>query len=438
LKIIDCYKAVKKRLDNKGFKVEGHKLIQHGLQFKAVKKKKHLIRIFESKKRGIKADFSQVSDKNAKAILEQLTADIFDKYDRKNNSLSVNDSIGFEGDNPKKLVIDYLEELGAERIEKTEDYITCVYKHLSLTVTLYTGKICIQGRVDYKDIAVYNNLVRLSEGKKLVDRAKETDKEKKEASSVVVEGSTNDNKSVIGDSSRPGVKKDWADSSCRKSNGLIGIDESGKGSFYGPLVVAAVFVDENSKEKLFKLGVQDSKKLSNYKVKEYAQKIKQWCEFQVINIDSEAYNRGYEQKFSNVNKLLGWCHAAALEEVLKRVDCKNALSDKFGKESDVENYLTEISSDVNLEHRVKAENNIAVAAASILARDKFLREMERLDEKFGLDFPRGYSGNNVLEVGKKFVENYSSERLKEVAKINFRTADEILQSTSPNLFNWVS
>lgn len=437
MKKIDCYKEVKAKLKSKGYKVEDQKLIENGLQFNILKGKKYLIRLFESKKKGITADFSQIGDERIKSKLEKLTADVLDKYDRKKNSRSVGKTIKVN-ESIVSVVVDYLEGLGAEKIEQTEDYVLAMYKHLSLTITIYkSGKVRIQGRVYVDNSSFYDELLMVVEGKKVDSKSKEP-VSKEDVSSLVVEDSDEDSGSGIGSSSRPGLKKAGVSSNRRKSNGLIGIDESGKGSFYGPLVIAAVHVDANTRKKLIDLGVRDSKKLSDYKIREYAQKIKEWCEFQVVNIDSAAYNRGYKKKFGSVNKILGWGHAAALERVLKKVDCKNALSDKFGKESDVENYLTEISSGVHIEYKTKAESNIAVAAASILARDRFVRGIEDLSNKYGFNFPKGYNGDNVLELGKRFVSEYGEAELKEVAKIHFITADEILKSSRQNLFGLVS
>jgi len=417
--------------------VEDQKLIQAGLQFNILKGKKHIIRLFESKKKGITFDFSQVSDEEVRAKLDELTADVRDKYDRKKNSYSVAKTLKVK-DEHLPLVVDYLEGSGAERIEMSEDYIKGLYKHLSLTITIYKSrKVCVQGRVDYDNSSFYDELLLVAACKKINSMPKESSSKENKAYSVVTDGSNGCNRSDILSSSQSQIKKSGVTSNRKKSNGLIGIDESGKGSFYGPLVIAAVHVDADIRRKLSDLGVRDSKKLSDYKIREYAQKIKKWCEFKVISIDNPAYNRGYKQKFRSLNKMLGWGHAAALEEVLKQVDCRNALSDKFGKESDVENYLTEISSGINLEHRTKAESNIAVAVASILARDRFLKELEDLSNEYDFSFPNGYNGK-VVEIGKGFVSEYGGDKLKEVAKIHFRTSDEILKSTRLNLFNMVS
>jgi ribonuclease HIII len=438
LKKIDCYKEVKAKLKSKGYKVEDQKLIQDGLQFNVLKGKKYLIRLFESKKKGITADFSQIDDERLKSKLEKLTADVLDKYDRKKNSRSVGKTIKVN-ESIVSVVVDYLEGLGAEKVEQTEDYVLAIYKHLSLTITIYkSGKVRIQGRVYVDNSSFYDELLMVVEGKKVDSISKDVVSKEDEASSLVVEGGNTDNRSDVGSSFRPGLKRAGVSSNRRKSNGLIGVDESGKGSFYGPLVIAAVHVDTNTRKKLIDLGVRDSKDLEDYKIREYAQKIKEWCEFQVINIDSAAYNRGYKKKFGSLNKILGWGHAAALERVLKKVNCKNALSDKFGKESDVENYLTEISSGIHIEYKTKAESNIAVAAASILARDRFVRGIEDLSNKYGFKFPKGYNEDNVLELGKKFVNEYGEAELKEVAKTHFITAKEILKSTRQNLFGLVS
>ena len=115
---------------------------------------------------------------------------------------------------------------------------------------------------------------------------------------------------------------------------IIGTDESGKGDYFGPLVSAGVYVDLTTKPLLERIGVCDSKKLNDTQIKEIAQNIKKICvnQFSVIEISPETYNNLYNQFKSegkNLNVLLAWAHAKAIEEVLTKVECENALSDKL-------------------------------------------------------------------------------------------------------------
>lgn len=127
---------------------------------------------------------------------------------------------------------------------------------------------------------------------------------------------------------------------------IIGTDESGKGDYFGPLVSAGVYVDENSARLLEHEGVRDSKKLSDRRNSELAQKIMEICEgkFAIVEIAPEKYNDLYEQfikERKNLNTLLAWGHAKAIEEVLSKTDCGTALADKFADERFIQSKLQE-------------------------------------------------------------------------------------------------
>ncbi len=203
-----------------------------------------------------------------------------------------------------------------------------------------------------------------------------------------------------------------------------GIDESGKGDFFGPLVISAVYVDDETRPRLLKIGVKDSKKIKNdRKIAVIAEQIRKTVagRFAVVSIGLDSYNRLYE-KIGNLNKLLAWGHARAIENLLERVpDCKWALSDKFANESLIRNALMEKGRKIELRQRTKAESDIAVAAASILARDEFVRKIHALGRELGMPLPKG-AGANVDEAAKKLVEKFGREKLPSVAKMHFKTA----------------
>lgn len=199
----------------------------------------------------------------------------------------------------------------------------------------------------------------------------------------------------------------------------IGTDESGKGDFFGPLVIAGVLVDKDSSEKLAALGVKDSKKLDDKKITALADEIKKTCTHSVVTINPKKYNELYSS-FKNLNKLLAWGHSRAIENILAKEDCDFALSDKFGDERLIQNALMQKGRKITLEQRVRGESDIAVAAASILARAEFVRRMEALNSSYGIFFPKGAS-EKVIEQGIEFARKHSAERLCEVSKTHFKT-----------------
>ena len=207
----------------------------------------------------------------------------------------------------------------------------------------------------------------------------------------------------------------------------VGIDESGKGDFFGPLVVAGVYVDRGIARKLIDAGVQDSKRIgSDARIRTLAETIRKSTAglIETVLIGPERYNELY-QKFGNLNKLLGWGHARVIENLLaKKPDCPRALSDQFADARVIEQSLLRHGRKIDIEQRTKAESDIAVAAASILAREAFINWLERRGKELGLRLERGVSAN-VKEAAKKLVEMKGPQVLQGLAKVHFRTAHEI-------------
>lgn len=204
---------------------------------------------------------------------------------------------------------------------------------------------------------------------------------------------------------------------------LIGTDESGKGDFFGPLVIAGVYADENTQRILRTLGVDDSKKLTDKKISSIAEDIKKLCTYSIVVVGNKKYNIIYE-KIGNLNKLLAWGHARVIENVLEKVECENVLSDQFGNPNLIKNALMEKGRNVNLQQRPRAEENVVVAAASILARDAFVKNMKQMSKEYEIEFIKGAS-NMTIEVGKDFAHKFGKGRLNEVAKIHFSTFKKI-------------
>ena len=209
-----------------------------------------------------------------------------------------------------------------------------------------------------------------------------------------------------------------------------GIDESGKGDYFGPLVIACAYTDASTAQNLLDAGVMDSKKISSdAKILQLDALIRKECagKFSLITVGPEAYNRLYTS-FGNLNRLLAWGHAKALEELLKLVPtCPRAISDQFAStEATVRNALQERGRAITLEQHPKAEADVAVAAASILARAEFVRVMKRLGESITLVLPKG-AGPAVTQTAQTIYRNGGEEALRKVAKLHFAITAAIKQ-----------
>jgi len=210
---------------------------------------------------------------------------------------------------------------------------------------------------------------------------------------------------------------------------IIGTDESGKGDYFGPLVSAGVYVDENSASKLKSLGVKDSKLLSDNKALELSREILNICKERVsiIEIPPEKYNDLYEQfqrEHKNLNTLLAWGHAKAIEEILSKIECSTAIADQFADEKFIISKLQEKGKGVKLIQMHKAEQHIAVAAASVLARARFLMRLKRLSGDIGINLPKGAS-QSVIACAQKIVKEQGKETLRRVAKLHFKITANI-------------
>ncbi|MGD0016528.1 MAG: ribonuclease HIII [Verrucomicrobiia bacterium] len=217
----------------------------------------------------------------------------------------------------------------------------------------------------------------------------------------------------------------------------IGVDESGKGDFFGPLVVAGVYVNEATARNLMEIGVRDSKLIkSDAKIAEIAKQIRAapGCMSDVVAIGPEAYNR-LHAKMRNVNDILGWGHARVIENLLAKMDaksgvkCNKAISDQFGNKSIVKRALMERGKKIELVQRHRAESDLAVAAASIIARDGFVHRLSALGKEFGMKLPKGAS-QAVLDAARELVGKHGRKALARTVKMHFRTTQKVLEGTS--------
>jgi len=203
----------------------------------------------------------------------------------------------------------------------------------------------------------------------------------------------------------------------------IGTDESGKGDFFGPLVVAAVLIEEKNRQMFIDLGIKDSKILKDADMIKMAQQIQKHSTYSVVAITNAKYNELYAN-FKNLNKLLAWGHARVIENILEKQPCEYALSDKFADESLIKNALLKNGRTIKLDQRVRAESDIAVAAASVLARATFVQKMKQMENFYGCTFPKGCN-NQVKTAARTFTAKYGRERLIEVCKTHFKTYNEL-------------
>lgn len=205
----------------------------------------------------------------------------------------------------------------------------------------------------------------------------------------------------------------------------VGTDESGKGDYFGPLVIAGVYLTPQAGKLLKTLGIRDSKELSDYQIKQLATEIKKMNEiiFDVVLISPEKYNRLYA-KMGNLNRLMGWAHARVIENLLGKCDAGEVISDKFGNEKIILDALQQRGRSINLQQVTKAEKFIAVAAASILARDAMVKWFNTHSKKYKLKIPKG-SSLEVESTAKNILKKYGEEELNRLVKLHFKTSNKI-------------
>jgi ribonuclease HIII len=209
----------------------------------------------------------------------------------------------------------------------------------------------------------------------------------------------------------------------------FGIDEAGKGDFFGPLVIAGAYTDKFTAKKLLSAGIKDSKRVTSekktYELEEQIRKIL-GSKFEVVAIFPEKYNELYH-RFRNLNEMLAWGHAKVIENLyLKMPSCPRALSDQFARPQVLERQLAKKQIGIKLEQRTKAESDIAVAAASILARSAFLRGLEKLGRGYAKPLAKG-AGAQAKEQAREIFKANGADCLKTLSKAHFKTFREVTE-----------
>lgn len=208
----------------------------------------------------------------------------------------------------------------------------------------------------------------------------------------------------------------------------IGTDESGKGDYFGPLVIAGVFINPQEGNVLKALGIRDSKELSDQQIRALASEIRSIKEiiYDIVLISPEKYNQLYE-KMGNLNRLMGWAHSRVIENLLDKCDVNEAISDKFGNEKIILEALQTKGQQISLKQITKAEKFMAVAAASIIARNSVIEWFDNQSKKLKIKILKG-SSEEVEKIAKKILDNYGEETLNKMVKLHFKTSKKIFSN----------
>ncbi len=204
----------------------------------------------------------------------------------------------------------------------------------------------------------------------------------------------------------------------------IGIDEAGKGDFFGPLCIAGVYADSDGIKKLLDMGACDSKRMTDKKILPLASEIRSLFPHSLVILHPAKYNELYA-KFKNLNNLLAWGHATAIQQLVENTGCRKANIDQFANEHVVENALKRKNLDLDLTQRHYGEEDPVIAAASLLARSAFVEGIDQLGKMASITLPKGAS-TQVITAGKKVLMKHGKEMLPKVGKMHFKTLDAIL------------
>jgi len=213
----------------------------------------------------------------------------------------------------------------------------------------------------------------------------------------------------------------------------IGVDESGKGDYFGPIVAAAVLVTPDILLKMRSVLVRDSKELSAVRITKAAGELREICKDHstVVTVMPERYNdfMSGDSFGKNSQRILAWMHARCIENLLEKHEkVHHAVCDKFANESVIERALLPRGKKITVHQHVRAEADPAVAAAAILARDEFVRRMRQLEAQAGCTLPLGASDERgIVAAGKHILDTGGKAALGQYAKLHFRTSQMVMQ-----------
>jgi len=207
----------------------------------------------------------------------------------------------------------------------------------------------------------------------------------------------------------------------------FGIDESGKGDYFGPLVIAGAYTDATITRRLTDAGIMDSKRVTSpARIRKLAELIRQTpgCTTAVVSIGPARYNEMFDS-FKNLNRMLAWGHARVIESLAaQRPDCPRALSDQFARPEILQRALQQKNLIIHLEQRTKGESDTAVAAASILARERFIDWIDKTSAASGITLPLGASAA-VIQAARDLIAKHGPDALPKTAKLHFKTTQSL-------------
>lgn len=293
------------------------------------------------------------------------------------------------------------EELNWCMRDKVPQYAKWQAKDGDTVITLYeSGKVVFQGKDADLSSDFWISTEKINSGKVDVKNSNSNTKGKKEKDNFI-------NPKYYNSSS-------------------IGSDEVGTGDYFGPIVVTATFVSKNHISLLEELGIKDSKKLTDKEILEIVPKFIKIIPFESIILNNKNYNDNYSEDI-NMNKIKAILHNKVLYKLKSRIEHYDyIIVDQFAEKYVYFNYLKEVPNVVkDITFFTKGEDkHLAVACASLISRYIFINEFQKISKELGIELPKGAS-NQVDEVGKKIVDKYGFDKLKEIAKLNFKNTDKI-------------
>jgi ribonuclease HIII len=304
-------------------------------------------------------------------------------------------------DNTMKEMVDYFEE---KKRDKTPPYAVFQADDADTVVTLYeSGKVVFQGVSADIDAAMWNEKEAfLNGGKGAQDLTKDKKKDDKKDK-----------------------EKDRTDYYFISS---IGSDEVGTGDYFGPIIVTSSFVKKSDISFLENLGVRDSKKITDDKIKTIAPDIIKRIPHTIIILNNSDYNKNYSSD-TNMNKIKAVLHNKALLTLVNKdsYSYDMIVIDQFVNKNKYYEYLKGNPNVLRtITFTTKAEDKcLSVACASIISRYLFLKEMDKLSSELGITLPKG-SGPEADRVGKEIVSKYGADKLKSIAKLNFKNTERIM------------
>lgn len=292
-------------------------------------------------------------------------------------------------DEVKEKMIEYYKD---KRRDKVIPYVVFQAQEEDTVITLYeSGKCMFQGTSADVDAAMWGTIL---------DNTKEKKEEQKKADAKYY--------------------------NCNS----VGSDEVGTGDYFGPIVVTACYVAKEDIPFLEKLGVGDSKKIDDEKIKKIAPEIAKKIKYRSVILSNKEYNEKYNKDI-NMNKIKAIMHNKVLYQLMQeeKPNIDYIIVDEFAREARYYEYLNGISTiQKNITFMTKAEDkNLAVACGSIISRYLFLKEFDKLCDSIHLPLVKG-AGKDVDAIGEEVVEKYGKDKLKEIAKFNFKNTDRILHT----------